>query len=1525
MNGQVMNVLADWAKALRAVLWALVLACTVLLPAQAADPYAPVEITVSDTVVAEDIEPLGANVTTLAGGTNLLTNNFIWGAGMEPGIARFLIRIERYGTDWMEWDQSMGGVHMWDLNATGFGDGATVRVYRIVDADGQPLSYGGGTELQDVTGADHVVFLGETVVPEGGWIAEGSDGDVNRVYLADDSLGLAYGDHAIITVTKAILTADEVHPRLHQWFDPNNGILNATWGGGATELVPHPGTLPPDFTEPGDTCLKITVSESGCWQGQYLFHGYDDGEGMWYSQLQPDASYRAEVWLRQEGVPGGAVRFFGAGAYSALTQSVPWTVTGEWQRYTYDFTGPTYPDPSSSHGGMGLEMAGPGTVWLDNFLVYRYDAAHNFQPFTPHHEAFDELMTAVPQHGKKPAIRFYTCLYDGHSSMQRLLSNYASSSIDFIYNIGAAHGQCLTVPQALRWTLATGDSPEDRCIPYLTLSEEYTEVEWLQLAEYLGVPYDPAHDTPAAKPWAYLRYRQRGTGRPWTDAFREIVIEFGNETWHAGVMAGWHGFGRPGWVHQGGREYGLFADYYFNQTVAAQPWWTQYNLGDKIKFALNANYDAQSTSYGELAAQQAPAVTSYLGHANYVGPKWETGDTPFEVFDDHGMQETLTGAYLGMFPLIEDIAAMRDQLAGAGLADYRPIAYEGGPSGYYLPGQGTPEQTAISQLYGKSLGMGVSALDAWLYCSLHGYSHQEMFAFAGGDNWKSHTMPRAGGFRRHTGWLALMLRNLYAPGDEMVEVSFQSIPSYEREGEDVPLMSAYAVKGTGVLSLFVLSRKLDGIHDGVDFGDGTTPVTIHLPFAECSGITRHALTAPDGTPADPRDSNLEAVNISITSLSLDPALIADGTLVIGPDSGGVAGGMPPGTVYLYTFQLGLAPPVLLHPADGSSALPTELSLQWQDCNDAPQEQGYEVRLAVAGGGYSYYSVGTDADACVVSGLQPGVTYVWNVRAQGDAEQGDSPWANGGTDFSFTTQTDDQALDLVFPADGQQGLPFEVLLQWTYTGLGGSGYEIRYKPEGGEYSYSSVPDPTAFYHALGPLTADTTYLWSVRTGSGKADWLPDRSFTTRGDGPGDVYLPYVREDGQYRTNAGFSNLSGDSRDVTARLYRLDGFLEATKAYTVPADGYKPVISIMTDMGAGITAGCMRFSSSGYINTIGGPVDNTSSDPSVTALAGDGTTNLLTPLVLQSGPWHTRIAVCNTTDLACACTFRFYSHLQQGVSHSFNQTIPARGAFVSHDIISDLGADPGAYGMLEVSGERGIQGFCHQYTDSFTGGIYPFYTETQASRVFYFPYVADTAAFRSNLGVVSTQAGSVYVTVELYQGGALDAVKSLYVRQGCYAPLHNVIRYLRDSSAMQNTEGIVKVTASQPVYVLGGTADNSSSDPGVTGGSTGLLSTCYAPVVLASGPWQTMVVPANFHDAPLQAVLSLKDPYTHDTMAETTVQVPAYDMVKIVDIIDLLGLAGDVYGRMEIDASLPVAAFVYHYTDSHAGGVYPVASR
>lgn len=501
-------------------------------------------------------------------------------------------------------------------------------------------------------------------------------------------------------------------------------------------------------------------------------------------------------------------------------------------------------------------------------------------------------MASMPQSGRKPAVRFYPMTYQTFSDMARFLSDYPDSRIDYIGNVSA--GVYMTVPHIMAWGMATGDSSEHRIVPIITLSEEYTELEWMQLIEYLGVPYDPSVDTPESKPWAYRRYQQRGVGTPWTDEFREIVLEFGNETWHNGAFGGWDGFGRPNWVWFGGREYGLFAHYFFVENVATQSWWTENNLAEKITFALNAGYEALPDSYGELAEQQIPELYTYLGHANYVGPKWETEEQAFSAFDDNGMQETLVGGYLTMLPLIQQVSETRDALVAEGRANYRPFAYEGGPSGYSLPGTASDEQVAISELYGKSLGMAVSALDAWLFSSQNGYGHQAYLGYASGNHWSSHTLPLMGGFRRHTGWLALMMRNRYARGTEMLETTFTSVPTYDRLGETIPLISAYTIRDaeTNTLSVFVLSRKLTD----------TTPITLHLPVSACARVTRYALTAPDGSPANPRANNIDAENVVISSVSVPAEECADGTLIISADTGGVAGGMPPGTIYLYVFE-----------------------------------------------------------------------------------------------------------------------------------------------------------------------------------------------------------------------------------------------------------------------------------------------------------------------------------------------------------------------------------------------------------------------------------------------------------------------------------------------------------------------------------------------------------------------------------------------------------------------------------------------
>jgi MYXO-CTERM domain-containing protein len=886
------------------ILPVLVLAVALAAPcgALAADPDAPAIVVVTDQVVATDVEAVGANLGAIAGGTNLAINNHFPGGGFEPIAWRRLARIDRAGDDWFEWD-SFGGPGNWNLSWTGFGNGATVRFYRLVDADGQPLPYADAPG--EVDDAVAVVAVGRSTVPmpsaalpEGGWIA---DDELDRVTIADDDLGLQPGDYAFIDLVTNHLGRETTAPDLQEHWAGDQGGLTRMSGEYTAERVPHPEPVPADMVEPGQSCLRIDAEAGQVRAGHYSFYRYDDGEGQWYSQLHPGASYRVEAWMRQEGLAdGGQVAFYFTESYADLSQAEPWVVTEQWQRFTYDFVAPDYPTDNVWHIAQGITFAGPGSLWIDNIVLFRNDEQHGFAPHGPHTVALTELMDSVPAAGPKPVVRFHPMTYQPHPMLESTLGDFSNASYRVAWNASVAPGPHATIAQALRWCLATGDGPETRVVPHLNLPEESSEEEWMGLVEYLGVPYDPAVDTPQSKPWAHKRWLYRGEdGAPWTDEFREILVEFGNETWHNGAGGyGWDGFGPPGWVHQGGKELGLFARYMWGEHVAAMPEWTELGLDQKIRFVLGANYVAEPDSYGELAIQQGAPV-SWLGHANYVGPKWETGDEGSSVFDDHGLQETLIGMHTGVRELADQAAATRDALVASGAADYGLMAYEGGPSGYWT-NQDDPE---IDELYGKSLAMGVAALDAWLYCSSRGYGHQAYLAFTSGTWWSSHTMPEAGGFRPHPGWLALKLRGKHAPGREMVAVELAEVPTLARGEEDVPLLSAYALRDERAWYVFVLSRKLDGQHDGHDFGDGATPVTLQLPFEAPQTVTLHRLARPDGSPADPRDNNREALQITIVTDELDPAAFST-DFVIDEATGGLAGGMPPGTVFLYVFDFG---------------------------------------------------------------------------------------------------------------------------------------------------------------------------------------------------------------------------------------------------------------------------------------------------------------------------------------------------------------------------------------------------------------------------------------------------------------------------------------------------------------------------------------------------------------------------------------------------------------------------------------------
>ncbi|NTW46332.1 MAG: hypothetical protein HGB18_04770, partial [Candidatus Moranbacteria bacterium] len=931
------------------------------------NPGATADITIGTDVVTSGVEAIGANLTSVAGGTNFAINNFVHSSGFEPAFFRDLQRIQRTGVKngyrWIEWDYN-GGMNGWDTRATGFWNGATVRFYRLVDENGNPLSY--SSSMHDPSGADHVVFLGEAHIPEpnealpnGGFVIDTADGGEKRMYI-DQPITLAYGDYVFVSMKSPYMPAEKMSSRLEKYRDVNHpGSLNLFWADGTTgRLVEHPGTVPQEFRDedPGDTCLRLEATTSGTKKfGQYVYEGSNDTD-LWYSQLHPGTTYRVEAWMRQDGLgDDGHVRFAFEGTgdshYAEANQRDPWTVTGEWKKFTYDFVAPEYPS-EPGYIAHTMNFTGPGTLYVDNWLIYEYDARSGYRPFGPHVNSIDPMLDAFPATGTKPAVRFYPLQYN-NSEVGAILGNYADS--DFNSTTGdIGTGNNGTIAQSIGWAYETGDSAATRVVPWITVPEEYTENDLNAVVEYLGVPYDPSTDTEVSKPYAYKRYIQRDhDGTPWTAEFREIVIEYGNETWHQGAGGyGWNGFSEPGTINYGGREYGLFAQYMLGEQVQGSDEWKRYGLGDKIKFALGANYITGTTgltAYGEQAMQQTTAAT-YLGHANYVGPKWETGDTGSKSFNDHGIQETLVGPVTSstVQMLIRNAAAARDTLKASDSADYSLTAYEGGPSGYWS-GAGTE----VDEQYGKSLAMGVAALDAWLYSSLHGYTYQNYLGFQSGNWWTSHTMPEQGGFRPHPGWLALTMRNRYASGETMVSATVNSAPTYLRNGTEIPLVSSYAMRDSrGDYSVFVLSRKLDGTHDDVTFGDGFTPVTLHLPFGDKvpSKVTLHKLARPDGTPADPRDSNRTEENIAIVSRDIDLSNYS-ADFVVDERTGGESGGMAPGTVYLYTFSFDCDGSDSCTDADSDGYVASD------DCNDGDASVHAERTFYpdVDGDGYGTFS------------------------------------------------------------------------------------------------------------------------------------------------------------------------------------------------------------------------------------------------------------------------------------------------------------------------------------------------------------------------------------------------------------------------------------------------------------------------------------------------------------------------------------------------------------------------------------------
>lgn len=575
-------------------------------------------------------------------------------------------------------------------------------------------------------------------------------------------------------------------------------------------LVAHEAGTP--VQDPGETYLQADLGGNRMLDlGNNTIAGPAQG---YYTTPQTDRTYRFEIWARARGQVTG--QFSIQGLYRSVPgMPVSFQVGPEWRRYVIDFRFPPLAPDNKSIGRMSLRLSGEGQVDVDNFRIYEADTP--FMDLPPEDRAALEEsgMSALRMHG---FIKTGTGTYD-------LAQLTAPAGV-----APQARGQSL--PHMLKITQSLGMDP------WLQIEPHFSAEEWLGLVEYLAAPFDPAADDPQALPWAARRAAQ-GHPAPWTDDFRRIYFEIGNETWNRlfrpWVFTAMSDQGRLNWTkYSAGEVYGLYQEHVLS-IMRQSPWWDR--LAPKLDPVLGG---WTINDYGVDALKRSPN-SHILTHATYIGG-WDSGE---------GAVRQTPGGYASVMaytPQVMTDAARRFHVKVAEVAKGRDVilgTYEAGP-GYEVNGLNgarlTPERAQEQELVMKSAAAGAATLDGFLTRAEQGDRIQNYFLFQRGAKFASHAVQAAGG-QAYPSWDWLALFNRLAAGADMLEVGTLAVPGQDLPAEarrkamkQAPMAAAYALRRGDRLVVVVVSREVPGVPAG---SDGKMSVRIDLPVRAAKEVTRY--------------------------------------------------------------------------------------------------------------------------------------------------------------------------------------------------------------------------------------------------------------------------------------------------------------------------------------------------------------------------------------------------------------------------------------------------------------------------------------------------------------------------------------------------------------------------------------------------------------------------------------------------------------------------------------------------------------
>ena len=629
----------------------------------------------------------------------------------------------------------------------------------------------------------------------------------------------------------------------------------------------------------------------------------------------------------------------------------------------------------------------------------------------------------------------------------------------------------------------------------------------------------------------------------------------------------------------------------------------------------------------------------------------------------------------------------------------------------------------------------------------------------------------------------------------------------------------------------------------------------------------------------------------------------------------------------------------------------------QYCLNYDGDPSLQAHTEVGGGGPLEADAGSDqAIACgqtsvtiggspTASGGTPPYSYSWTPTTGLSSPSASNPTASPSSTTTYTVVVTDssKATDsdsvlvtkpqdlsvptITFPSNGATGVTIAPDISWTQE-TGNQGYRMSISGTDMAETQIDLPQNQNHYQAgRAMLSYGCTYSVKVRAlGDGSSTctsaYSTTNSFTVEAL-PATRVLPFATasQKGDFRTNVGLFEQPSSHMTATFNFYSATGSALSQHAYNLEDWSYLPISDITTSIG--IAQPCsITIDSDGPFLSIGGIIDNATDDPSVTGSELAQFSQGFTPLVLKTAEWNTHLVVKNMSASQATVTLSAYQ-ISGGTTPYLQDTfsINGNGFFSTDDIISYLGGSLNDVWLLDIDSSQTVCGYARQYTTAHTGGIYPFYGHGGGATTLVFPYMEDTTAYRSNIGLTRTASGSANATLYYYSGGSLQASRATGVSQNQYVPIINALRWIRNSSSSDplNEYGYVVISADSPVYAIGGPTDNTSNDPSVQGAAYSAFTDTLAPIVLKSGPWATRVVLTNHGSGSTNVTISLIMSGT--TAASQSTSVGAYNQVVYHDVIADL-FPAYLYGTLLIEADDPIYVYVHQYTNQNTGGLYPV---